>query len=76
MGQIKDEILLRKIARVIKSLRVENDITLEDFYNETNIHLARIEGGKNNLTISTLSSICHFFNISLSDFFKKVENSI
>ena len=74
MGQIRDEILLKKISQVIKSLRNESGVTLEDFYNETNIHLARIEAGKLNVTVSTLNSICGFFKISLSEFFIRVEN--
>jgi transcriptional regulator with XRE-family HTH domain len=72
MGQIKNEILLRKIALKIKKLREEKNITQEDFFNDTNIHIGRIERGKNNLTISTLDQICDYFEISLSDFFQKL----
>lgn len=47
----------------------------EEFYNDTGIHLARIESGKANVSISTLSSICKYFNIALDDFFKELLKS-
>lgn len=71
--QLKDDVLLKSVALRVKSLREELNISQEQFYNETDIHIGRIETGRNNISISTLSRLCHYFNISLSDFFKKVE---
>ena len=73
MGQVKNKKLLYKIATEIKNVRLEKEVTLQQFYNDTGIHLARIEQGKNNISVSTLKSICAYFKISLVDFFKKVE---
>lgn len=73
MARIKDEILLKKIALSIKTIRGEFGITLDDFYIDTGIHLARIEQGKTNITISTLKCICDYFKISLVDFFILLE---
>jgi len=73
MAQSKDDILLKKIALCIKQIRENTAITLDDFYVGTGNHLARIEQGKTNISISTLSSICSYFNISLKDFFSLVE---
>jgi len=67
--QSKDKILLKKIALCVKQLRKEKDITLDDFYVDTGIHLARIEQGKTNVSIVTLSLICKYFEISFIDFF-------
>ena len=61
--------LLLKIAQRIKKLREEKNISQEVFYIDTDIHIARIETGKLNITISTLQSICEYFRISLADFF-------
>ncbi|MBC8487871.1 MAG: helix-turn-helix transcriptional regulator [Bacteroidetes bacterium] len=72
MGQIRNDKLLKLIALKIKELRAENEISQEDFYNDTNIHIARIETGKINISVSTLHSICRYFNISLSDFFMDI----
>ena len=74
MGQIRDTRLLNKIALVIKELREENDLSQEEVYNETNIHIGRIETSKANLSVSTLSALCKFFKIKLSDFHKRVES--
>jgi transcriptional regulator with XRE-family HTH domain len=73
MGQLRDTKLLKKIAIVIKELREESELTQEEFYNETNIHIGRLETAKANLSVSTLSAVCKFFKISLSEFHKKVE---
>jgi transcriptional regulator with XRE-family HTH domain len=67
--------LIERIVFCIKALRKSRNITLEAFYFDTGIHLARIEQGKQNITVSTLSTICNYFNLSLSDFFLLVENN-
>jgi len=72
MGQLRDDKLLKLITLEIKSLRQKRGITQEAFYIDTGIHLARIETGKLNLTVSTLSVICNYFEVSLSDFFKDI----
>lgn len=50
-------------------------ITLEVFYFDTGIHLARIEQGKTNMSVSTLSAICSYCNMSLKDFFIFIDSS-
>ena len=65
--------LLLKIARKIKQLRDEKHISQDMFYIETDIHIARIETGKLNVTVSTLQAICDYFEISLLDFFKEMK---
>ena len=69
MKQIRNDKLLKLIALRIKELRSGKDISQEDFYLDTNIHIARIETAKINLSISTLNAICEYFDISLKDFF-------
>lgn len=72
MSQFRDEIVIQKIVEKIKKLRAQHDITLEQFYNDTNINLSRIESSKANISVSTLSAICKYFKISLSEFLKGV----
>ncbi|NML20793.1 helix-turn-helix transcriptional regulator [Pseudoflavitalea sp. G-6-1-2] len=74
MKQVRDSRFLKQIAIVIKELREERNVTQEDVYNETNIHIGRIETAKANVSVSTLSALCKYFKISISDFHKKVEN--
>jgi transcriptional regulator with XRE-family HTH domain len=72
MAQVRDEILLQKIALKLKALREKKGLSQEQLYNETDVHIARIETAKNNIRISTLSKLCDYFDISLSEFFKKL----
>ena len=65
--------LSQKIVLCIKEIRKAKNVTLEAFYFDTGIHLARIEQGKQNITVATLSKICDYFEINLSDFFSNVE---
>ena len=64
-----NKILVSSIALYIKQLREDRGISQEMFYIDTDIHIGRIESGKSNITVSTLSSICDYFEITLVDFF-------
>jgi transcriptional regulator with XRE-family HTH domain len=72
MAQLRDDNLLKKIALRLKALREERGLSQEELYNETDIHIGRIETGRSNISVSTLSMLCKYFGISLSEFFKKV----
>ena len=72
MSQLRDEIVIQKIVDKLKKLRAQHDITLEQFYNDTNINISRIESSKANISVSTLSAICKYFKISLSELLKGV----
>lgn len=71
--QLQNKALLERMVICIKEIRKTKKVTLEVFYFDTGIHLARIEQGKQNISIATLSKICDYFEIELSDFFKIVE---
>lgn len=73
MGQIRDTKLLKKIAIVLKQLREAKGLTQEDVYNDTNIHVGRIETANANLSVSTLSALCKYFQINISSFFTEIE---
>ena len=73
MTQIKDIVLLKKIATVLKEIRLANKLTQNDVYYDLGIHIGRIESYKVNLSIVTLSNICNYFEITLTEFFKRVE---
>ena len=62
--------LLNKIAKRIKQLREEKGVSQDSFYIDTDIHIARIESGKLNITVSTLQDICAYFEISIVEFFE------
>jgi len=72
-AQIKDEELLAAIVMGLKALRMKKGITQEDFFNDTGIHISRIETGKVNVSVSTLKAIVSYFDISLTVFFQAIE---
>jgi transcriptional regulator with XRE-family HTH domain len=73
MPEIKNIVLLQKIATVLKEIREYNGLTQYDVYYDTKIHIGRIESYKVNLSVSTLFTLCEYFEISMSNFYKKVE---
>ena len=73
MAQFRDQELLDKIAARLKSLREEKGLSQENVYNELDVHIGRIEVGKVNVSVSTLSKLCQYFDISLTEFFSEIE---
>lgn len=73
VGKSRNESLLKKVAVRLKELRQKRDVTQEVFYNETGINISRIERAKRDISLTTLSSICIYFEITLEDFFKNIE---
>ncbi|WP_310555468.1 helix-turn-helix transcriptional regulator [Flavobacterium sp.] len=71
--QYENDKIVQEVIDCIKAIRKSKNITLEAFYFDTGIHIARIEQGKTNITVKTLSTICDYLEISLVDFFKKAE---
>ncbi|MDR0565642.1 MAG: helix-turn-helix domain-containing protein [Prevotellaceae bacterium] len=51
----------------------ERKVSQDTFYIDTDIHIARIESGKTNITISTLDDICKYFSITPAEFFAALE---
>jgi len=68
-SHLKDKELLKEIAEKLKSLRHEKGLSQEDVYNDTGIHISRIETSKVNITVSTLNTLCKYFDINLKEFF-------
>ena len=74
MGQIRNDILLKKISERLKALREKKGVSQQEIYNDIDIHIARIEANKVNISVSTLSKLCEYFEISLTDFFKQIHS--
>lgn len=72
MKHRRNQELINQIVKKIKNLREINKISQDRFFIETDIHIARIETGKINISVSTLKDICDYFEISLDEFFKDI----
>ncbi len=79
MKQIKNIQLLIAMRTVLQELRASTGLTqdaiISDIFDakNTTINLARIETGNGNISPSTLFLLCEYYKISLSNFFKRVE---
>ncbi|MBZ9631733.1 helix-turn-helix domain-containing protein [Salegentibacter sp. LM13S] len=71
-SRLKNEKLLQQISIQLKRHREKKELTQEDVYNDTGIHISRIETGKVNITVSTLAALCDYFDLNLSEFFEKL----
>lgn len=70
MARQVDKQLIDKIIARIRRLRNQHGTTLQEFYNDTGTHLARIESQKRDIPISTLQRISKYFGLTLSEFLK------
>lgn len=61
------EVLLH-LAKRVKELRLEKGVTQEQMYNDTGIHVARIEQGKRDVSYTTLVKMAEYFGRSLGEF--------
>lgn len=67
-----EEILLKRIVERIRELRDKAGVSQRLMYYDTNLNMGRIETGKHYINIITISRICDYFNITLSDFFNGI----
>jgi transcriptional regulator with XRE-family HTH domain len=54
----------------LKRLRRERGYTLQEVYDATGIHIARLEANKSNMTVITLAALCRYYEVTLADFFQ------
>ena len=74
--QRKNTKLLEVIAKRLKAVRAERGLSQEIVFNDTQIHIARIETGRANVSISTLNDLCKYYSITLQDFFADVQKEL
>ena len=67
----RDTTLLEAIANRLKLLRVAKVVSQETVYEDTGIHIGKIETARYNITVSTLSKLCNYYGITLKEFFDK-----
>jgi transcriptional regulator with XRE-family HTH domain len=70
---LRDQVLIDSVVNALKQLRENARLTQENVYNDTGIHIARIETGKVNITLSTLHNLLQYYHVSLSSFFSQLD---
>ena len=65
--------LLETVARKLKQLREAKGLSQRIVYIDTDFNIGKIEVGKTNITISTLSRLCKYYGTSLKEFFNELD---
>lgn len=71
-GQKHCETAIKSVAERLRAVRVARGITQETVYFNTGLNMRRVEGGKTNLSLSTLCELCRFYDITLEELFKGI----
>lgn len=69
----RDTTLLEAIAGRLKELRIAKGVSQETVYEDTGIHIGKIETARYNITVSTLSRLCNYYGITLKEFFDTLD---
>ncbi len=69
----RNEELVKSVGKRLRELRLKKGISQDVVYIDTDIHIARVEMGRYNITISTLSDLCDYYGITLEEFFRGIK---
>lgn len=58
------------VAKRLKQVREQKGLSQETVFIDTDYNIGRLEVGKTNISISTISILCSYYNITLEEFFK------
>jgi transcriptional regulator with XRE-family HTH domain len=75
MGYGKDEVLQKHIGLLVKKLREQKNLTQLELYHDTNIKISRVESGKTNISLNTISVLCKHFGLTLGEFFTMIDKN-
>ncbi len=68
--QRRDDQYIETVAIRLKALRIKAGKSQRDVYIDTDINIGKLEVGKTNISISTLSILCKYYGIKLEEFHK------
>ena len=71
--QYIDEKLIVEVRKRLRQIREDRGLSQDIVDYDIDTNTSRIERGKVNITISTLSKLCSYYNISLKDFFHGID---
>lgn len=68
--QYIDNDLIAKVSQRLRKIREAKGLSQDIVDIDIDTNTSRIERGKSNITISTLSKLCKYYGITLEEFFK------
>lgn len=64
-----DEKVMIAVAKRLKEIRESKGLSQESVYIDTDYNIGRLEVGKTNISISTISILCRYYGVGLEEFF-------
>ncbi len=64
--------LLEWVAKRLKELREAKGLSQEKVYFDTGLNVGRIELGKSNISLTTLSVLSKYYEVTMEAFFKGI----
>jgi len=65
--------LVEQVAKKLRRIREEKGLSQDLVDMDIDTNTSRIERGKANVTISTLSRLCKYYGMSLEEFFRGID---
>ena len=65
--------LTGSIAQKLKQIRQGKGLSQEFVYLETEVHVGRVESGKVNISVVTLSILCNYYGVTFEEFFRGIK---
>jgi transcriptional regulator with XRE-family HTH domain len=65
MAALQSSSFLQELARRLKAVREERSQTLQEVYDDTGIHVARLETGRRSVALLTVAMLCRYYKVEL-----------
>jgi DNA-binding Xre family transcriptional regulator len=73
MGRSPVPSSLVTLATRLKAARERKQLTLQEAYDLTGIHVGRLEANRANMTVLTLLTLCRFYEVQPADIIRDLE---
>ena len=67
--------MIRQVTDKLRRIRKARNLTITAVYEDTGIHIGKIETKETNLNITAIGILCKYYEISLEEFFKGIDGS-
>ncbi len=72
-GYKRNTVLLKEVAKRLKKLREANGKSQADVYIDTDLNISRVESGNTSINLTTLSTLCDYYGVTLEELFKGIK---
>jgi transcriptional regulator with XRE-family HTH domain len=70
MEELSNEAVATALIQRLQQLRQARELTQQEVYNDTGVHIGRLEAQRANMTLRTLVVLCRYYHVSLAELFQ------